>query len=173
MKPIKSSNYYPALRFLGLVALMIGLPLLNALYEGKRPVFHPVYYVAVGLLLVQALPYLRSYELSSEGISHRLLGIQVRHTMWSEIHDVARLRARDGVHRVIFAATGKAKPVRPDNRERKVQGQYKLQVGGLDVETTKLSSQFSMWSGSLIVLQDRVDIADCIEHWHGRLDFDE
>mgnify|MGYP006951022249 CR=1 FL=1 len=158
---------------MSIIAALIVMPQIPIIREAVTAAFAPVCYVLAVLTLLIILPYMRSYELTEEGITHRLLGIQVRHTMWSEIHDVARLRARDGVHRVIFAATGKAKPVRPGNRERKVQGQYKLQVGGLDVGTTKLSSQFSMWSGSLIVLQDRVDIADCIEHWHGKLDFDE
>lgn len=164
MKPIKSSNYALAIYSLPLIAALIVMPQIPIIREAVTAAFAPVCYVLAVLTLLIILPYMRSYELTEEGITHRFLGIRLRHTAWPEVRDAARFCINVQRGKEIFLATGEAPPVRPQgNAAKPAAGHPRAKAG----------ESFAMWQGRVIVLRNRPDIVQCVERWHGKLDFDE
>ncbi len=167
MKPIKSSNYALAIYSLPLIAALIVMPQIPIIREAVTAAFAPVCYVLAVLTLLIILPYMRSYELTDEGITHRLLGIRLRHTAWPEVRDAARFCINAQRGKEIFLATGETPSVRPQGNAAKPA------AGHPRAKAVSTAASFAMWQGRVIVLRNRPDIVQCIEHWHGRLDFDE
>ena len=167
MKPIKSSNDALAIYSLPLIAALIVMPQIPIIREAVTAAFAPVCYVLAVLTLLIILPYMRSYELTEEGITHRFLGIRLRHTVWPEVRDAARFCINVQRGKEIFLATGEASPVRPQGNAAKPA------AGHPRAKAVSTATSFAMWQGRVIVLRNRPDIVQCVERWHGKLDFDE
>lgn len=75
---------------MSIIAALIVMPQIPIIREAVTAAFAPVCYVLAVLTLLIILPYMRSYELTEEGITHRFLGIRLRHTAWPEVRDAAR-----------------------------------------------------------------------------------